>query len=78
MSADSIPAGADWTYEPKLDGFRGILVRDGDRIDLWSRNGRSLGNRFPELIQAAAGLLPDGCTVDGELVAVVEGGVSFE
>lgn len=64
----TLPVGPLWRYEPKLDGFRGLLShsRDG-HIRLFSRNGRDLGPWFPELAQAATSL-PPGTLVDGEIV----------
>jgi ATP-dependent DNA ligase len=66
--ARSIPDGAGWLYEPKWDGFRCIVFRDGDRIELISRKLRPLGRYFPELLAPLAAALPDRCIVDGEIV----------
>ena len=41
-----------WVFEPKLDGIRGIAVRDGDRVELWSRNELDLSHRFPQIVSA--------------------------
>ncbi|MBK9100927.1 MAG: ATP-dependent DNA ligase [Austwickia sp.] len=65
-AADSVPGGL--AYEPKWDGFRAIVLRGGDDIELCSRGGKSLNRYFPEVIQALARLLPPVCALDGEIV----------
>ncbi len=67
-SADVIPEGAEWHYEPKWDGFRCIVFRDGDDIELTSRNERPFTRYFPELIEPLKQALPVACVVDGEIV----------
>ncbi|HYH90395.1 MAG TPA: ATP-dependent DNA ligase [Solirubrobacteraceae bacterium] len=62
-----LPAGK--FYEPKWDGFRAIVFRDGDEVVIGSRNGRPLARYFPELVDAALLNLPRRCVVDGEIVA---------
>ena len=57
-------------FEPKWDGFRCIVFRDGDEVELGSRNERPLTRYFPELIEPVRGSLPERCVVDGELVVV--------
>lgn len=66
-AADSIPPGQ--AYEPKWDGWRALLARDGDIVTLWSRHGTNLTPFFPELVAAAA-FLPERCVLDGEIVIV--------
>jgi len=66
--ARSIPAGDHWLFEPKWDGFRCIVFRDGDEMELFSRKLRPLGRYFPELIGPLRGALPERCVVDGEIV----------
>ena len=66
--ARSIPDGDGWLFEPKWDGFRCIVFRDGDRIELISRKLRPLGRYFPELLDPLSDALPDRCVVDGEIV----------
>ena len=56
LSVDTIPEGEDWQYEPKWDGFRCLLFRDGDSVELQSKSGQSLTRYFPELVAAAAAL----------------------
>ena len=63
-----IPEGEGWLYEPKWDGFRCIVFRDGDDIELASRNERPFTRYFPELIGPLLAALPDQCVVDGEIV----------
>jgi ATP-dependent DNA ligase len=55
-------------YEPKWDGFRCIVFRDGDEVELGSRNERPMTRYFPELVEAARAELPDRCVIDGEIV----------
>ncbi|MDQ3808724.1 MAG: hypothetical protein M3336_00365 [Chloroflexota bacterium] len=69
-----LPVGPHWRYEPKLDGFRGLLWRRaGGQVELLSRSSRDLGNWFPELTQAAQ-LLPPSTLVDGEIVICDDSG----
>lgn len=64
------PEGEDpvWSYEPKWDGFRAIVFRDGDEVVLSSRSGKDLGRYFPEMLAAVREELPSRCVLDGELV----------
>jgi ATP-dependent DNA ligase len=71
----AIPVGEGWRYEPKWDGFRGIVFRDGDSIRIGSRGGKELQRYFPELLEALASSLPNQAVVDGEIVAAGAGGV---
>ena len=66
--ADEIPDGEGWLYEPKWDGFRCIVFRDGDEIELASRNERPFTRYFPELLDPLRAVLPDRAVVDGEIV----------
>ena len=72
-----LPAGEGWRYEPKWDGFRGVLANDGGELALWSRNGRPLLRYFPEL-RALGELLPPVSALDGEIVIVREGKLDFD
>lgn len=63
-----IPSGDEWLFEPKWDGFRCIVFRDGDRIELISRNKRPLARYFPELIAPLLAATPSRCILDGEIV----------
>ena len=66
LSVD-IPLGA-YSYEPKWDGFRAIVFRDRDEVEVGSRNGRSMSRYFPEVVAAIKTGLPERCVVDGEIV----------
>lgn len=70
--ARKIPTASDgepgWLFEPKWDGFRCIVFRDGDRIELFSRNKRPLARYFPELVAPLLEAIPERCVVDGEIV----------
>lgn len=67
--AAGIPAGS-YAYEPKWDGFRALVFRDGDEVEILSRSGRSLNRYFPELLEAFWQGLPRRCVVDGEIILV--------
>jgi ATP-dependent DNA ligase len=67
-AADVIPGGEGWLYEPKWDGFRCIVFRDGDEVELTSRNERPFTRYFPELLAPLLEQLPARCVVDGEIV----------
>ena len=73
----SIPEG-DYTYEPKWDGFRCIVFRDGDEVELGSRNEKPLTRYFPEVVEAIKANLPHRCVVDGEIVIAAGKGLDFE
>lgn len=72
-----IPAGDKWQYEPKWDGFRGVLENDGGELALWSRNGRPLLRYFPEL-RPLGDLLPPHSALDGEIVIERDGRLDFD
>jgi ATP-dependent DNA ligase len=71
-----IPEG-DWLYEPKWDGFRGVVENDGGELALWSRNGRPLLRYFPELA-GPGGKLPPHSALDGEIVLEQSGRLEFD
>src|SRR4051794_6225614 len=73
---ESTPAGL--LYEPKWDGFRCIVFRDGDEVELGSRNERPLTRYFPDVVEAVKAQLPDPCVVDGEIVIVTPKGLDFD
>lgn len=73
--APSIPPGMH--YEPKWDGFRCIIFRDGDEVVFGSRTGRPLERYFPELVDGARRELPARCVIDGEIVVLTDGRVDF-
>jgi ATP-dependent DNA ligase len=67
-AATKLPIGDDFFYEPKWDGFRCVVFRDGDEVELGSRNERPLTRYFPEVVAAVKANLPERCVVDGEIV----------
>ncbi|MGQ0804236.1 MAG: ATP-dependent DNA ligase [Actinomycetota bacterium] len=73
-----LPMGDDLLYEPKWDGFRCIVFRDGDEIELGSRNDRPLNRYFPEIMDPLRAALPEQCVVDGELVIAGDHGLEFD
>jgi ATP-dependent DNA ligase len=75
--ADEIPSG-DYLYEPKWDGFRAIVFRDGTELFIQSRDLRPLDRYFPELHEALVGGLPEQCVVDGEIVIAGPDGLDFD
>src|SRR6187551_135626 len=77
-SVKDVPAGPGFLYEPKWDGFRCIVFRDGDEVELGSRNERPLTRYFPEVVEAVKQSLPDRCVVDGEIVVARDGRLQFE
>jgi ATP-dependent DNA ligase len=79
MLAKSVPdIPASGSYEPKWDGFRSIVFRDGDEVEIGSRNERPMTRYFPELVEAFKAELPARCVVDGEIVLTTDGGLDFE
>jgi ATP-dependent DNA ligase len=77
-SVEKLPAGAEWQYEPKWDGFRCIAFRDGDEVSLQSKSGQPLSRYFPELVEALLKLKPKQFVLDGEIVVPVDGRLSFD
>jgi ATP-dependent DNA ligase len=73
----TLPEGDGWQYEPKWDGFRGVLENDGDELALWSRNERPLLRYFPEL-RPLGDLLPPHSALDGEIVIARDGALDFD
>ncbi|MDQ1709486.1 MAG: hypothetical protein QOG49_871 [Frankiaceae bacterium] len=73
---DAVPAGL--LYEPKWDGFRCIIFRDGDEVELGSRNEKPLTRYFPEIVAGALRELPPRCVVDGEIIIEGPNGLEFE
>jgi len=72
-SAKDVPTRAGLHYEPKWDGFRSIVFRDGDEVELGSRSGKMLTRYFPDVADAVRAALPQRCVVDGEIVVVRRG-----
>src|ERR1700686_3012728 len=75
---DELPAGQTWIFEPKWDGFRALIFRDGDEILIQSRDTKSLNRYFPELLEPLGAQLPARCVLDGEIVVAKNGGLDFE
>jgi len=73
-----IPGVGDFAFEPKWDGFRCIVFRDGDDVHLGSRNERPLTRYFPELIEPLKASLPDRCVVDGEIIITIDDHLGFD
>jgi ATP-dependent DNA ligase len=77
-SAKELPEDDGWRYEPKWDGFRTIVFRDGDHVHLQSRNGRPMNRYFPEVLEDVLTLPDDRLVLDGELVVIVDGVQEFD
>jgi ATP-dependent DNA ligase len=73
-----LPTGQTWIFEPKWDGFRALIFRDGDEILIQSRDEKSLNRYFPELIEPLQSQLPTRCALDGEIVIANNGALDFE
>src|SRR5260370_310881 len=67
---EGIPKGDSWEYEPKWDGFRTLVFRDGDKVELVSRGARPMTRYFPEVLPAFRKLRPEKVVLDGELIVV--------
>ncbi len=74
----TLPEGEGWQFEPKWDGFRCLVFRDGDEIHLQSKSGKPLGRYFPEMVEALLALDADRFILDGELVVPDGDTLSFE
>jgi ATP-dependent DNA ligase len=77
-SVDEIPTGDEWQYEPKWDGFRCLVFRDGNDVYLQSKNGQPLARYFPDVANAVAAVPEKQFVLDGELVVPVDGALSFD
>jgi ATP-dependent DNA ligase len=75
---EKLPSGDGWIFEPKWDGFRALIFRDGDEVLIQSREQKSLNRYFPELIAPLKSQLPARCVLDGEIVIANETGLDFE
>ena len=73
-----LPLGATWIFEPKWDGFRALVFRDGDEILIQSRDGKSLNRYFPELLEPLRSQLPARCVLDGEIVVAKDDALDFD
>ena len=77
-AADALPSGEGWLFEPKWDGFRTLVFRDGADVTLQSRDLKPMNRYFPELVAPLAAVLPERCVLDGEIVIVGKTGLDFE
>ena len=75
---DELPTGGEWIFEPKWDGFRALIFRDGDEILIQSREAKPLNRYFPELLGPLEAQLPARCVLDGEIVIAKDTGLDFE
>jgi ATP-dependent DNA ligase len=73
-----LPEGDGWIFEPKWDGFRALVFRDGDEVVIQSRDEKPLGRYFPEIEALVREQLPPRCVVDGEIVIATPSGLDFE
>jgi ATP-dependent DNA ligase len=73
-----LPADGDYVFEPKWDGFRALVFRDGDEILIQSRDEKPLNRYFPELLEPLRSALPPRCVLDGEIVIVRDNGLDFD
>ncbi len=73
-----LPQGGEWIFEPKWDGFRVLIFRDGDEILIQSRDEKPLNRYFPEVVDTLRAQLPARCVLDGELVIANQGGLDFD
>jgi ATP-dependent DNA ligase len=75
---DELPAAGDWIFEPKWDGFRALIFRDGKEVMIQSRDEKPLNRYFPELIDPLLKQLPTKCVLDGEIVIAQQGALDFD
>lgn len=78
LSVAEVPAGPEWQYEPKWDGFRCLAFRDGKHVELQSKSGQPLGRYFPEVVRALSQLKPQKFVIDGELTIPIDHTLSFD
>src|SRR5919206_2331988 len=76
--ADDLPEGDGWLFEPKWDGFRALVFRDGAELLVQSRELKPLNRYFPELTRPLLAGLPSRCVTDGEIVIAGAAGLDFE
>ena len=75
---DAIPTSGDWIFEPKWDGFRTVVFRDGSEVLIQSREGKPLNRYFPEVVETLLKQLPERCVLDGEIVIAGAKGLDFD
>lgn len=77
-AVSEFPEGDGWLFDPKWDGFRTIVFKDGDEVVLGSRNEKPMTRYFPEVVEALRTSLPDRCVLDGEIVVAIDGVLEFD
>ncbi len=77
-SAKELPEGQGWRYEPKWDGFRAIVFRDGEDVELQSRGGKPMNRYFPDVVEQLRAMPVDRAVLDGEMIVVVDGVQEFD
>ena len=77
-ASDALPEGDGWLFEPKWDGFRALVFRDGGEVYIQSRDLKPLNRYFPELEAPLKASIPERCVLDGEVVIAADGGLQFE
>ena len=75
---DELPVGETWIFEPKWDGFRALVFRDGAEIEIQSRDEKPLNRYFPEVVETLLAQLPSRCVLDGEIVIATANGLDFD
>ncbi len=75
---NELPSAGSWIFEPKWDGFRALIFRDHDEIEIQSRDEKPLNRYFPELLDTLRSQLPLRCVLDGEIVIAKDGGLDFD
>ena len=75
---DDLPVAGCWIFEPKWDGFRALIFRDGDEIEIQSRDEKPLNRYFPEVVETLRSQLPPRCVLDGEIVIAQRGALNFD
>jgi ATP-dependent DNA ligase len=74
----ALPTAGEWIFEPKWDGFRALVFRDGKEVVIQSRDEKPLNRYFPELIEPLLKQLPTRCVLDGEVVVAKNGALDFD
>src|SRR5690554_467563 len=75
---DELPSGKGWQSEPKWDGFRCLVFRNGDDVRMQAKSGKPLARYFPEMVELFRALRPRRFVLDGELTVPVNGALSFD
>jgi ATP-dependent DNA ligase len=75
---EELPIEGEWFFEPKWDGFRALIFRDGEEIEIQSRDEKPLNRYFPELVESLRSKLPRRCVLDGEIVIAKDGNLDFD